>query len=85
MIDIQEALEAVMIKTPERCSAHTMRRGTRWTCVRPEGHEGGHAAVDLTLRYWHPSEEGGPRGHREIVAYSRVEFRSRLLAREQDD
>lgn len=74
--DIDDGL-AQLMDSRGRCNAQIERRGTLWTCVRPEGHEGHHAAVDITLRYFDgEGAEGKPSG--------RVSFRSRLLPRERD-
>ena len=76
MIDIDEAIKQVMLPT-DRCPAKMEKRGTLWTCARPEGHDGCHAAVDMTLRYF--DGEGT-----EGTLAGRISFRSRLLARERD-
>ena len=80
MVDVDEVLKQVI--SPEgRCCAHIIVNrcgGTRWTCVRPEGHEGSHAAVDMTLRYFDgEGASGKPAG--------RVSFRSRLLESDRRD
>jgi hypothetical protein len=76
-----EAVFTEVVSPEGRCSARMETKGRwagqLWTCVRPEGHEGQHAALDMTLRYF---VGHGPAGK----PAGRVSFRSRLVGRERD-